>query len=466
MTDNIKGDSLFNRDGFLLVDGDPRLIIGLYELPRDGDDSTLKQLAEHGFNLVRAPDRDSLDRLHKHNLYGWCNIPIFTGKQNDDAYQDFVQNINGLKDHPALLVWELPDEALWGIWWGPQIWILHGQYAALLGHIEKSRSRSSNEDINRKLALLEKAQDFAKRGLWKSSEEIFGRLWQESGEENPHPDWKFSSCEEPILKQAKDVAQTCRLVRSIDPKRPIWQNHAPRNSLKALQNYNQQVDVVGCDIYPAPFAAAGHSDLKDVSLSAVGAYTDRMRAGAPGKPIWMVLQGFGWADIDEDIRNAPDPEKGRRPNYQESRFMAYDALVHGASAILYYGTYYIPKNGDLWNDLMKISSEIRALEPAIVGERPERAPIAVADETFGSIDGQGPLLMLRQAGSDWVLIAVNELVDGIAFEVSNLPKSLEGKTLYRLYSDESHQVRNAGFHDGIRSFGVHVYATSRHFEVR
>ena len=463
-TDSINGAPLFNRDGFLLVDGDPRLIIGSYELP-DTDD-TIKQLSVNGFNLVRASSRDTLDRLHRHNLYGWACIPVFTGQGNEDSYQDFVGNVNGLKDHPALLAWELPDEALWSIWWVRMLWVRGTQFDTLLSHIEKSRSTSSNEDTNRRLALLEQAKDFTSRALWKSSEEICDQLWHELGQENPHPDWRFSLCEKCVVQLAQDIAQTCNLIHDIDPQHPVWQNHAPRNSIRTLQIFNQQIDMVGCDIYPAPFAAAGHSDLKDVSLSAVGAYTDRMRTGAPGKAIWMVLQGFGWSEIEESIRNAPDPEKGRHPDYHESRFMAYDALVHGANAILYWGTYVIPKNSALWGDLMKISRQIRALEPAIVGRRPDIAPIAVADETYGSIDGQGPLLMLRQAGSDWVLIAVNEQIDGLAFEVSGLPKSLEEQKLYRLYSDESHQVRNSGFRDGIGRFGVHVYATSRRFEAQ
>jgi len=74
-------------------------------------------------------------------------------------------------------------------------------------------------------------------------------------------------------------------------------------------------------------------------------------------------------------------------------------------------------------------------------------------------------VMLRKTDKDWVLIAVNEHSHGIAFTVSRLPKEIEGKTLYRLYSEESHIVRKGIIRDGIRGFGVHVYATSRRFEV-
>jgi hypothetical protein len=74
--------------------------------------------------------------------------------------------------------------------------------------------------------------------------------------------------------------------------------------------------------------------------------------------------------------------------------------------------------------------------------------------------------MLRKTSADWVLIAVNESTYGISFQVKDLPADLNGRTLYRLYTGESHEVTRGGFRDGIRGFGVHVYATSRRFEAR
>ena len=115
---------------------------------------------------------------------------------------------------------------------------------------------------------------------------------------------------------------------------------------------------------------------------------------------------------------------------------------------------------------MKIARELRVLEPGITGKHPRNEPIAIADETYGSIDEQGPRLMLRNTGKDWILIAVNEYAQSIAFTISKLPEEIEGKALYRLYSDEDHIVENQAIYDGIRGFGVHVYATSRHFEVK
>lgn len=461
------GDSHFNQDGFLKINGTARLVIGLYELPKE--DAILKEMAENGFNLVRSTqDVKTLDRIHKHELYGWiCLGSAAKLKEVDEkSEQKLAQIINDFKNHPALLVWELPDEALWNIWWSRSPWVFGGQQRELRKHIEKAKSDTIGTSIAGFSSLLEKANDYNQRGLFKRSEEIYDRLWKELQIQNPHPDWKESGCPADVDRLSTAIARGCKVIRQFDPGHIIWQNHAPRNSVKSLQKYNQAVDAAGCDIYPVPFNPSnGHSGLKDTNLSSVGAYTDRMRAASPGKSIWMVLQGFGWRDLKKESEKESDPAKGRRPNFHESRFMAYDAVVQGANAILYWGTHYIEKDSSLWRDLMKIARELRALEPAILGQLPKTIPVAIADETYGSIDGQGPQLLLGKTGKDWVLIAVNENNQSIAFTVSRLPKEIEGKTLYRLYSDESHIVKQGLIRDGIRGFGVHVYSTSRCFEV-
>lgn len=465
---NLSVDSCFNKEGFLKINGTARLIIGLYELPEE--DKRLREVAESGFNLVRSPqDIKALDRIGKHGLYAWICLGSTARLREADHNSEtkLAKIINKFKDQSSLLVWELPDEALWNIWWSRFNWVFGGQQRELRKYIEEAGNSKTNFDTTKYISLLEKANEYNERGLWSQAEELYDALWGQLQVKNPHPDWKMSQCPAQAIELTDAISWGCGVVKHLDPKHPIWQNHAPRNSIRSLAKYNQIIDAVGCDIYPVPFnPTSGHSDLKDTNLSSVGAYTDRMREAAPDKAIWMVLQGFGWRDLSEERREDTDPRKGRRPNLSEIRFMAYDAVVHGANALLYWGTHAIEKDSALWRDLMKIAKELRALEPGIVGERPKKTPISIADDTYGSIDGQGPRLMLRKAAHDWVLIAVNEHSQGISFTVSKLPDELEGKTLYRLYSDETHEIVSSAFRDGIRGFGVHVYATNRCFEAK
>lgn len=454
--------------GFVKIDGVPRLILGMYELPES--DTKLKEIAENGFNLVRVPQEvDALDRVHRLGLHAWIclNSAIQIDAGNAEAECRLSDIVNKFKGHPSLLVWELPDEALWNIWWRKNAWITGGQQQELRKQIEAVRRKTPEDTIARWNSRLAQADDYDNRGLWKQAEAIYDTLWTELKVPNPHPTWKMSQCPAESATLIETTARGCDLVRRLDPAHPLWQNHAPRNSTRSLRKYNEMVDAAGCDIYPAPpNYAIGHSDLRNKLLTSVGDYTDRMRNAAPSKSVWMVLQGFGWRDLSEGPQNDTDPAQGRRPHFAETRFMAYDAIVHGANAVLYWGTASIEDDCPLWRDILKVAKELRALEPGIVGERAAIEPVCQADETFGSVDDEGPVLMLRKTGDDWVLIAVNEYDQGVSFSVSNLPKEIEGKTLYRLYSQETQIVRNGGFHDGIQHLGVHVYATSRHFETK
>jgi len=463
-----KANPHLDENGFVRIDGVPRLIIGLYELP--GDDAKLKEIADNGFNLVRVPqETEALDRVHRLGLRAWICLgdAIQVNGGDAEAARRLAGVIDKFKGHPALLVWELPDEAMWNIWWGKNAWVSGGQQRELRKQIETVRANTPEATVTKWNSLLAQADDYDDRGLWKQAEDIYSTLWAELKVNNPYPAWKMSQCPAESAALIEATARGCDLVRQLDPAHPLWQNHAPRNSTRSLLKYNEEVDAAGCDIYPAPpNYAVGHSDLRDTLLTSVGAYTDRMANAAPAKSVWMVLQGFGWRDLSEGPKDDADPAKGRRPHFAETRFMAYDAIVHGANAILYWGTAYIDDGCPLWHDVLKVAKELRALEPAIVGDRPAAGPSSRADETFGSVDDEGPRLMLRKAGDDWVLIAVNEYGQGISFSVSDLPKEIEGKTLYRLYSKETQLVRGGSFHDGIRHLGVHIYATSRRFEVK
>jgi hypothetical protein len=457
-----ESNELLSPEGFVLIDGQPRLIIGSYELP--SEDERLIRLAQSGFNLVRVPDVAALDRIRPHGLYGWICISPSLPEGDDARRAKLAETIQAAKDHPALLAWELPDEALWNVWYGRQPWAFWEQHKAICNEIKNAANLAADQRESL-LAQANRAHNLMRRGLWPEGEAIRDTIYRELGKTDPHPERRFSQAASDANALAEAMARGCAVIRQTDPKHVLWQNHAPRNTLAALGRFNEMVDVAGCDIYPAPVGSNGHSDLKDITLASVGGYTERMRAAAPGKANWMVLQGFGWRDIQEGAKS-PDPNHGRRPTAHESRFMAYDAIVHGANGILYWGTHAIEKDCPLWSDLLHLAAELRALEPAIVAQRPAVAPVARADENYGSIDPEdGPCLMLRQSGDDWVLIAVNERGQGLPFNVTGL-EALEGRTLHLLGTDEEHPIKGGQLHDGIASYGVHVYATSRRFEVK
>lgn len=112
-------------------------------------------------------------------------------------------------------------------------------------------------------------------------------------------------------------------------------------------------DWYGFDLYPVPTAA---------DLGVVGDYAALARATAPSSRTIAVLQGFGL----EDLNGAP----GRRPTAEETRFMAYDAVVNGASVLFWWGQSAMEVDEDptLWRAIIDTGSELRTLSGILAGE--------------------------------------------------------------------------------------------------
>ena len=457
---------LLSKQRMLLVQGQPRFILGLYENPRD--DAQLKEAVEAGFNLFQCgPSSAELDRVQSAGAMAWVNVGGALDLSSDTAAheQKLVETAPRLSGHPALLVWEGPDELLWNNWWVTMEQIrpeLDAMRAAGQGTVELE-------------VLGRRARDLFDRGLYAEFEKVRADFWRRAGRPAPAGQYHVDDASARVRKSADGMTAGIRALRKADPNHVIWLNHAPRNSLADLQRYNVAADMAGCDIYPVPpNLAVGHSDLPDKGLTSVGAYTERMRQAAPGKACAMVLQGFGWRDLRAKVNEHETAVGiGRRPTWAESRFMAYDAILRGANAILYWGTAYMkPAEGDgagakvrppLWYDLLRVARELRALEPALVAA-PLKTPNLRQAETYGSIDGRGIICTVRRVGDDFVLLVVNESENGLAFSLQQLPAKLNGRTLYRLYSHEEHPIEGGRLTDGIKACDVHVYATSRRFE--
>jgi hypothetical protein len=460
---------LLTANQMVVADGRARFVLGLYENPKD--DAALKGAVKAGFNLIcSGADKASLDRLHAHGVKAWVNLGsnLDLSADAEGRKARLVQTVNSLKDHPALLIWEGPDEALWNVWYesGINYYSTTG-FPAMDAAVEKARAdKKPTAEIDGLARMVKQCREMFDRGLWAAFDAGRDEFWKEAGRP-PRPEPKMADRADEARKVGEGITKGIQAVREADPRHLIWLNHAPRNSIQSMASFNRAADMAGCDIYPVPSGhEQGHSDLATGWLTSVGLYTERMRAAARGKSCVMVLQGFGWRDLQEASTRSKDPAVGRRPNYQESRFMAFEAIAHGANAVMYWGTAYIEKDSQLWKELLRLVGELSALEPALVAPAFNPAPEVASDETYGSVDGGGVRLMLKQSGEDYVLIAVNETPHGLSFEVRSLPAQLDGKTLHRLWTDESLSVKGGAFRDGIRGMDVHVYATSRRFEPR
>lgn len=148
-------------------------------------------------------------------------------------------------------------------------------------------------------------------------------------------------------------------------------------------------DIMMMDWYPVP-----HKPTDSVADQA-----DLVTAALPkGKPFWMVVQAYDWADETKD----PVKRKGLRfPDHYEIRFMSYLSVLHGARGLFYFT---LGKQGktlydfpELWQAVARVSREMRAMRPIFESGAPQRLPF----EPDPNLEARA----WRYRGRDYVVIA-------------------------------------------------------------
>ena len=423
------------KDRMAVVDGQRTFILGLYENPES--DEVLASVAEAGFNLVYATGNvESLDRLHEHGLWAWINTGARIDLQEDAEARtaQLREMVAAYGNHPAMLVWEVPDEALWNCWYFATMWRRNEEPTAQRARIDALEDKAAAEVLR---AKVDEARGLHAMGEHARAEQLADEIWEALGEASPRPGLNLSNAAERADAMSKGMRAGYALLRSLDPPHPVWMNHAPRNQIDQLAAFNKAADIAGCDIYPVPRSEhQGHSDVALTTVASVGAYTQRMQEAAPGKPVWMVLQGFGWSDLSPER----DPEM-RRPTMDETRFMAYDTIVRGARGILYWGSAYIEKDSGLWTDLLALAREIKELQPVLSAPDTKLKLKTTFEETWGSVDRKVEVLGKQVDGKVW-LIVVNEWPEPLRYTVHGL-RGLNGQR-YRVRGSEDEAVVDHG----------------------
>jgi hypothetical protein len=438
-------------DRMLVVNGQPTFVLGLYENPTD--DAVLDEAAKAGFNLIQSPaDTGQLDRLHNRGVYAWINVGASIDLSTDaDTRKTALKKLaDDYADHESLLVWEVPDEALWNVWYGAELWRNRDEpkqqdelIAALEDKAKAEKLRAMRADVGKHRSIAE----------YNQAEQLADSIWRELGKEPPHPPLNTSNAPERAATMAAGMLEGYNYLKKICPRHPVWMNHAPRNSVAQRAVFNKAADAVGCDIYPVPPQIGGHSDLADRGLTSVGAFTRLMQDAAPGKPVWMVLQSFSWAELAEK-KGSPDLDQQRHPSFNETRFMAYDTIVNGARGILYWGSAYTDKSKPFWGDLLKVVRELADLQPVLSAPDADVSVNVALDETWGSLD-QGIRVLPKQAPDGIWLIAVNEWHDPLRYTVNGLKES-ENLTYTDTATGISTTVKNGAFGLNIASYGTQV----------
>lgn len=383
--------------GFLIKDGRPLFPIGCYELPKD--DAELARMARAGINLVRCHNRSDLDRAAGVGVFGWIVVPMQQG--GSDAVRKKIESV---VTHPALAIWEGPDE------------VVHN-FTAWSGLYRTKK-------------------------IYKSPD-----AWRRQSPE------AVAYSEEQSRQIIPKLHEAIELIHSLDKdNRQIWINEAAKSDLKFVRQYIDHIDITGCDIYPVK------ADSRDVAV--IGDATERWKkVGRNVKPVWMILQAFSWSELGDYYGH----KKVAYPLFADSRFMAYDAIVHGARGILYWGSHYL-KSSEFRQSLYALTSELAALQPFLVADEFPEARLALV-ELQRDLSARGVRVSVRRAGREWIVILVNEDERSyLGVEVTGLDE-LNGRTLALLYGSEKATVERGEFITRIQPLEVKVFATTHRYQI-
>ena len=258
--------------------------------------------------------------------------------------------------------------------------------------------------------------------------------------------------DEPVWRglPREEMDEVYQFVRRIDPYHPVWVNEAPPLiNVNDLRRYSALADIYGVDIYPVP-EGGSHSSLEDKGLSSVGRYVDLYREAVEDrKPVWMILQAFAWPQI---ARPEVAPDVSAYPTYEQSRFMAFNAITHGATGILYhYLAYARPEalRESFWRDLRKVTRELAYLEP-ILSAPNAAAPAAASDNPDVRV------LEKRRDGKPYYFV-VNEAAEPRTAAITGLPPAME--RLHVLFDDAPQAVAAGRAGVSLPARGVAIWST-------
>jgi hypothetical protein len=383
-------------DGFLTKDGQSLFPLGFYELPKS--DEGLKAMADAGVNLVRCRDRADLDRLHALGIQGVVPLPFQQGPTDE-----LRAKVAGLVNHPALAVWEGPDEVVWNF----------TAYSGL----------------------------YRTKGIYKTR-----HAWREQA-----PEAKAYAAEQ-AAKIIPNMGATVAMIRELDTEgRPVWINEAKNSDVYYVRQYMDFTDITGCDYYPVK---EDRRPIEDIA----GA-TERWNQVGRGMPVYMVLQAFSWHELGDYYGAKAEAY----PTFAESRFMAYDVIAHGADGILYWGSHYL-KSDACRQSIYALTSELAGLQPFLVAPDAPGTQLTVVEENPYTDPEPGVVYFARRVDDEWLIALINEGDDRQMGVVIEGLDALNGKTLYRLYTGDEAVVSHGELTARMQPKDVQVYATSRGWE--
>jgi hypothetical protein len=289
--------------------------------------------------------------------------------------------------------------------------------------------------------------------------------------------WEFQ--DEPILNKVsvEGSRKGYRLVKKEDPNHPLLVVEWP-GAVDLFHTWKGIGDVFATDLYPIP-RERKYGGLANHDITQMRDYISALKKGYGEKPVSLVLQAWAWEPLK-------DGEKGY-PTVRESRFMAYQAVIHGATGLHYYGQVHCSKP----NSAAGLSSE--AKDPAVRKKEFEECRRLNAlfwerhKSFFQELEKAATIFVLPNARAADAITVVKQEPAGergiesatkqsekgpilLAVNADNKPRTAtfrlpaatkDVKEIHVLFEDRKLAVTNGTFTDRFASYDAHVYATSR-----
>jgi hypothetical protein len=213
-----------------------------------------------------------------------------------------------------------------------------------------------------------------------------------------------------------------------DPDHPIGLCHT---SFEALSVYKNACDFTMTDIYP--ITANRDKNIMGVSIM----MDEARRIHGTNWPQWTYIQVFGGTDTDNGVWAVPLPH--------ELRNMAYQALVHRATGLLYFS--YWPRETRTWQSLASLNREIQRLIPRLIAPGRELPIKSYA----GSVQVRA---RANNGGSSGLVLAINTspgFVDTV-IQCDKAPTELT-----QPFEGEPVKPAAGQWSERFSPYGVHVY---------
>jgi hypothetical protein len=227
------------------------------------------------------------------------------------------------------------------------------------------------------------------------------------------------------------VQQGYHLVRELDPDHPTITVHV---SPEAGARFAPYTDIFAVDPYPVP----------NLPLSVVWSHVSRSRVVVgPQKPVWAVIQAFA--------QSGPR-RPSRYPTPVELRNMVYQAIVAGATGIMYFSYAWEGNLEDrdpaLWAALGPINRELETLAPVLLEGTHSDNRLRV--HALGDVRS----LIREWSGRSYVIV-VNVGTSAVRIEVYRGGTGVDN--VESLFETRGPEAVSGRFVDTLPPYGVRIY---------